>query len=131
MGTIVMNGTVGGMVGLSVVAVLAGCNINPTLLHTPEEYAALRGIELLTREPTRPYEVLLTTKATGGRHTAISTMLNAMIDDAKKANADALIPLAGAAERPNVSGLDVFRYVEQGQSVTWGRAIKWQDRAGR
>jgi hypothetical protein len=106
--------------------VLAACSVNPTLTHSPEEYAKLRGIEVLTREPTRPYEVLITTKASGGRHTAISTMINAMIDDAKQAGANALIPLEAAAERPNVTGLDVFVYPQDGRSVTWARAIKWK-----
>lgn len=102
------------------------CSVNPTLLHQPEEYAKLRGIEVITREPTRPYEVLITTKASGGRHTTISTMINAMIDDAKKAGADALIPLEGATERANVKGLEVFSYSEDGHEVTWARAIKWK-----
>ena len=87
----------------------------------------MRGVEVITREPTRPYEVLITTKASGGRHTAINTMINAMIDDAKNAGADALIPLAGADERPNVTGLDVFKHVEQDRPVAWGRAIKWKN----
>lgn len=111
-----------GLMGLAASA----CSVNPTLTHTPEEYAKLRGIEVLTREPTRPYEVLITTKASGGRHTAMSTMLNAMIDDAKQAGANALIPLEGAAERPNVTGLNVFAYTQEGKQVTWARAIKWK-----
>jgi hypothetical protein len=104
----------------------SACSVNPTLTHSPEEYAKLRGIEVLTREPTRPYEVLITTKASGGRHTATSTMINAMIDDAKQAGADALIPLEAAAERPKVTGLDVFVYPQEGRTVTWARAIKWK-----
>lgn len=102
------------------------CSVNPTLLHEPEEYAKLRGIEVVTREPTRPYEVLITTKASGGRHTVLSTMINAMIDDARKAGADALIPLEGATERKNIKGLEVFSFVEEGRTVAWARAIKWK-----
>jgi hypothetical protein len=122
-----MNKLIAILIAVSAVAMLAGCGVNPTLLHEPDEYAKMQGVEVLTREPTRPYEVLITTKASGGRHTAISTMINAMIDDAKKEGADALIPLAGAAERPNVTGLEVFSFIEQGHTVTWARAIKWKN----
>lgn len=110
---------------LAVVAISAtGCSVDPTLLHTTEEYGKMRGVEVLTREPSWPYEVLITTKGTGGDYTATRTMINAMVDDAKKAGADALIPLAGAADRPNATGLDVFVYTEAGRTVTWGRAVK-------
>lgn len=108
---------------------IGGCRSHIDLQSTPEQYAKLRGIELLTTEPTRPFEVVATVRGTGGRHTAKETMVNAMIDAAQRAGARALIPLESskATERVGASGknLDVFVYIEDGKRVTKGRAIQW------
>lgn len=112
------------------VTAMSACRSHIDMQYTPEQYAKLRGIELLTTEPTRPFEVVATVRGTGGRHTAKETMVNAMIDAAQRADARALIPLESspAAARsgdPANKNLDVFVYIEQGKRITQGRAIRW------
>jgi hypothetical protein len=110
---------------------LAACQSYPELRYAPEEYAKLRGIELLTTPPTRPYEVVANAQGFGDQHTATRTMINGMIDEAAKAGARALIPMefAGegihAGEAKPVTGLDLFVYSENERTVTKGRAIRW------
>lgn len=112
------------------VVVVSACHSHIDLQYTPEQYAKLRGIELLTTPPTRPYELVANVQGTGGRHTAKETMINAMIDAAQRAGARALIPLEFSEEvRSSGSkparGLDVFVHTENGRTVTKGRAIQW------
>jgi hypothetical protein len=110
---------------------LVACQSYPELRYKPEEYAKLRGIELLTTPPTRPYELVANVQGYGGQHTSTATMINGMIDEALKAGARALIPmefpgegsLAGQAKP--VTGLDLFVYSENDRTVTKGRAIRW------
>lgn len=110
---------------------LAACQSYPELRYAPEEYAKLRGIELLTTPPTRPYELVANVQGFGGQHTATGTMINGMIDEAYKAGARALIPMEFAGEGRHagqakpVTGLDLFVYTENDRTVTKGRAIRW------
>lgn len=109
---------------------LSACHSHIDLQYTPEQYAKLRGIELLTSVPARPYEVVVDVRGSGGRHTAKETMINAMIDAAQKAGARALIPLPVTQSEPNsggklARGLDVFVHTENGRTVTKGQAIQW------
>lgn len=106
------------------VLTLASCQSHPTLRYAPHEYAKLRDIELLTTPPARPYRVLSTVEASGGRRTAVSTMINSMIDTAGNAGADALIPLD--FDVPGKRGLELFVRSEDGRIVTRGRAIRWE-----
>lgn len=106
---------------------LGACQSHPELRYTPERYAKLRNIELLTVEPNRPYELVAEVKGHGGRHTATQTMINAIIDEAKKAGAQALIPVENADRGNSIKGLDVFVFTENGQTQTRGRAIRWVD----
>ena len=99
--------------------------------YTPEQYAKLRGIELITTPPTRPYEVVANVEGFGGRHTAKETMINGMIDETLKAGARALIPMEFAGEGRHagqakpVTGTELFVYTENNRTITKGRAIRW------
>ena len=107
--------------------ILSACHSHPEMQYTPQQYAKLRGIELLTSEPTRPYEVVANVQGTGGRHTAKETMINSMIDAAQRAGARALIPMEAPAKggaKP-AAGLDAFVYFENDRRLTKGRAIQW------
>jgi len=111
---------------LSISAItLAACSSHPTLRYSPDEYAKLRKVEILLSEPTRNYRVVATVTGTGGRHTAKETMMNAMIDEAVKAGADALVPLEIPVNAPRHS-VDAFVATENGKTVTRGNAIKWE-----
>lgn len=104
---------------------LAACQ-HIELQYAPEKYAKLRGIELITTPPTRPYELVANVEGFGGRHTAKETMINSMIDAAQKAGARALIPMEFAGEGRNATrGLDLFVFTENNRTVTKGRAIRW------
>lgn len=109
-------------------SVLAACQTHMDMQYSPQKYAKLRGIELLTSEPTRPYELVAVVEGSGGKFTARETMINAMIDRAAKAGARALIPLESAADR-GAKGLDVFVFEENNRIVTRGRAIVWTGNA--
>lgn len=106
---------------------LGSCHSHPEMQHTPQQYAKLRGIELLTSEPTRPYEVVANVQGVGGRHTAKETMINSMIDAAQRAGARALIPMEASAKdgAKTATGLDAFVYFENNRRLTKGRAIQW------
>lgn len=107
--------------------ILSACHSHPEMQHTPQQYAKLRGIELLTSEPTRPYEVVANVQGSGGRHTAKETMINSMIDAAQRVGARALIPMEAPAKggaKP-AAGLDAFVYFENDRRLTKGRAIQW------
>ena len=119
-----MKKTLSLLVLTGLVAVLAACHAHKDMQYTPQQYAKLRGIELLTSEPTRPYELVANVEGSGGKFTAKETMINAMIDTAQKAGARALIPLESAADR-GVKGLDVFVFEENNRIVTKGRAVIW------
>jgi hypothetical protein len=114
------------MVLAGVVSSLAACHAHMDMQYSPQQYAKLRGIELLTGEPTRSYELVANVEGSGGKFTAKETMINAMIDSAEKLGARALIPLE-SAESGNgaVKGLDVFVFTENNRIVTRGRAIVW------
>lgn len=104
---------------------LAACQ-HIELQYTPEQYAKLRGIELITTPPTRSYELVANVEGFGGRHTAKETMINSMIDAAQKSGARALIPMEFAGEGRNATnGLDLFVFTENNRTVTKGRAIRW------
>lgn len=104
---------------------LAACQ-HIELQYAPEKYAKLRGIELITTPPTRPYELVANVEGFGGRHTAKETMINSMIEAAQKAGARALIPMEFAGEGRNATrGLDLFVFTENNRTVTKGRAIRW------
>ena len=110
---------------------LAACQSHPELRYTPQEYAKLRGIELLTTPPTRTFELVATVQGFGGQHTATSTMINSMIDESLAAGARAMIPLdfTGEGRSPDQTkpstGLDLFIYTENDRKVTKARAIRW------
>jgi len=108
-----------------VVAPLVACQSHPTLRYSPEEYSRLRKVEVLTTAPTRNYRVISVVTGMGGRHTAKETMMNAMIDEAHKLGADALIPLEFPASPPK-HPVDAFVHTENGHTVTRGNAIKWE-----
>lgn len=107
--------------------ILGACHTHPEMQHTPQQYAKLRGIELLTSEPTRPYEVIANVQGSGGRHTAKETMINSMIDAAQRAGARALIPMEAPTKGSSktATGLDAFVYFENNRRLTKGRAIQW------
>lgn len=105
---------------------LAACHSHIELQYTPEQYAKLRGIELVTTPPTRPYELVANVEGSGGRFTTKETMINAMIDAAQKAGARALLPMEFAGDGRNATkGLDLFVYSENNRTFTKGRAIRW------
>jgi hypothetical protein len=112
---------------------LAACQSHPELRYSPEEYAKLRGIELVTTEPTRHFELVATVQGFGGQHTSTNTMINSMIDEAHNSGAFALIPMDFTGEGRHkgqtkpVTGLDLFVYSEGDHNVTKGRAIRWID----
>ena len=108
---------------------VAGCHAHKEMQYTPQQYAKLRGIELITTPPTRPYELIATVEGFGGRFTAKETMINGMIDQALKAGARALIPMEFAGEGRNagkaVKGLELFVFSENDRAITRGRAVRW------
>ena len=110
---------------------MAGCHAHKEMQYSPEKYAKLRGIELITTPPTRPYELVATVEGFGGKFTAKETMINGMIDKAQKSGARALIPMEFSGEGRHagqakpVMGLDLFVYTENGRTVTKGRAVRW------
>jgi hypothetical protein len=104
---------------------LAACHSHIELQYTPEQYAKLRGIELITTPPVRSYELVVNVEGSGGRFTTKDTMINAMIDAAQKAGARALIPMDFDAGRNAAKGLDLFVYTENDRTFTRGRAIRW------
>jgi len=109
--------------------VLSGCHAHKDMQYAPERYAKLRGIELITTPPDRPYELVATVEGFGGKFTAKETMINGMIDQALKSGARALIPMEFAGEGRNagksIKGLELFVYTENDRTVTKGRAIRW------
>lgn len=113
------------------VIALSGCHAHKDMQYAPEEYAKLRGIELITTPPTRPYELVANVEGFGGRFTAKETMINGMIDEAHKVGARALIPMEFANEGRNagkarpVTGLELFVHTENHRTLTRGRAIRW------
>lgn len=122
------------LIGAVLAASLAACQAHLELQYTPDRYAKLRNIELLRTTPEREYELVATVEGTGGRHTATETMINAMIDEARKLGADALMPmdfgprevLGQVMSRTGASaGLEQFVYVENGRTLARGRAIRW------
>lgn len=125
------------LIGLMLFITLAACHAHLELQYTPDRYAKLRNIELLRTPPEREYELVANVEGAGGRHTATETMINAMIDEARKLGADALIPLdfgprelttGEAMSRTGASaGLERFVYVENGKTLTRARAIRWTD----
>ena len=112
---------------VGVALVLGACQSHLELQYTPERYAKLRNIELLTQEPIRSYELVAEVKGYGGRHTATQTKINAIIDEAHKVGANALIPIENADRGNTVRGLDVFVFTEDGKTITRGRAVRWVD----
>ena len=110
-----------------VVSVLTACQSHLELQYTPERYARHRNIELLTTAPTRPFTLIAEVKGYGGRHTSTQTKINALIDEAQKAGAQALIPVENADRGKTVRGLDVFVFTEENRTVTRGRAVRWDD----
>lgn len=121
-----MNRAVSLLVMAGVVSSLVACHAHMDMQYTPQQYAKLRGIELLTSEPTRSYELVANVEGSGGKFTAKETMINAMIDSAQKLGARALIPLESAESGNGAAkGLDAFVFVENNRIVTRGRAIVW------
>ena len=110
-----------------IVFALAACRSHPEMQYKPEQYAKLRGIELLTSPPSRAYELVVNVEGFGGQFTAKETMINGMIDAAHKAGARALIPMefAGEGRAKPVTGLELFVHVEKNRTITKGRAIRW------
>ena len=104
---------------------LGACQSHLELQYTPERYASYRNIELLTQEPQRSYELVAEVKGFGGRHTATQTKINAIIDEARKVGADALIPIENADRGNTIRGLDVFVFTEDNQTIAKGRAVRW------
>jgi len=108
---------------------VVGCHAHKEMQYSPEQYAKLRGIELITTPPTRPYELVATVEGFGGKFTAKETMINGMIDKALNTGARALIPMEFAGEGRNagnsIKGLELFVYTENNRTVTKGRAIRW------
>ncbi len=120
-----MNRTVSLIVLSWTVFALSACHAHIEMQYTPEQYARLRGIELLTTPPTRAYETVADVEGSGGRFTAKETMINAMIDAARKAGADALIPLEFSGPGNTAAGMEQFVFTGNNRTVTRGRAIKW------
>lgn len=111
----------------SAVLTLAACHAHPNLQYKPPGYAKLRNIDLLLVPPNREYELVAYVEGSGGRFTAPETMINAMIDEARKSGAQALIPLE-FAEGPNApKGIDQFLVTENQRTLAKGRAIRWKD----
>lgn len=110
--------------------VLTACHSHVELQYTPQQYARLRNIELLTSPPARNWELVSTVEGSGGRFTARETMINAMIDEARKVGADALIPMEFTRD-DKATGLDLFVITENGRTVTRGRAIRWSPYGGQ
>ncbi len=108
---------------------VAGCHAHKEMQYTPQQYAELRGVELITTPPTREYELVATVEGFGGKFTATETMINGMIDQAHKSGARALIPMEFADEGRNagkaVKGLELFVFTENDRTITRGRAIRW------
>lgn len=108
---------------------VAGCHAHKEMQYTPQQYAKLRGIELITTPPAREYELVSTVEGFGGKFTAKETMINGMIDQAHKSGARALIPMEFAGEGRNagkaVKGLELFVFSENDRVVTRGRAVRW------
>ena len=108
---------------------VAGCHAHKEMQYTPQQYAKLRGIELITAPPAREYELVATVEGFGGKFTAKETMINGMIDQAHKSGARALIPMEFAGEGRNagkaVKGLELFVFTENDRAITRGRAIRW------
>jgi hypothetical protein len=106
---------------------LTACPAHKEMQYSPEQYARLRGIELITTPPTRPYELVANVDGFGGPFTAKETMINSMIDTAAKAGARALIPMefTGEGRAKTVTGLELFVHVEKNRTITKGRAIRW------
>ncbi len=124
--------------GAMLVVSLAACQTHLELQYTPERYAKLRNIELILAPPEREYELVANVEGSGGRHTAPETMINAMIDEAHKLGADALLPpefghsapSGQAMTRTGVSaGLGQFIYSENGRTVARGQAVRWANGA--
>ena len=116
------------LIALSWIAfILSGCHSHLEMQYTPQQYAKLRGIELLTSPPSRAYELVANVEGFGGQYTAKETMINSMIDAANKAGARALIPMefAGEGEVKTATGLELFVHVEKNRTITKGRAIRW------
>jgi len=109
---------------------LSACHSHIELQYTPQQYAKLRNIELLTSPPVRNWELVSTVEGSGGRFTARETMINAMIDEARKVGADALIPME-FSRADNTAGLDLFAVTENGRTITRGRAIRWSPYGGQ
>jgi len=120
-----MNRTVLLILAAALAAAPLACQRHPTLRYSPPEYAKLRNVELLLSEPTRNYRVIATVTGLGGKFTAKETMMNAMIDEARQAGADALIPLEFPGRAP-ADPVEPFLRVEDGRTVTKGNAIKWE-----
>lgn len=112
---------------LGLVGILGACQSYPELRYTPERYAKYRNIELLTQQPPRSFAVIAEVKGYGGPHTATQTKINAIIDEARKAGADALIPVENADRGNTVHGLDVFVFTDDNQTIARGRAVRWTD----
>ena len=108
---------------------VAGCHAHKEMQYTPQQYAKLRGIELITTPPAREYELVATVEGFGGKFTAKETMINGMIDQAHKSGARALIPMEFAGEGRNagkaVKGLELFVFSENDRAITRGRAVRW------
>jgi hypothetical protein len=108
---------------------VAGCHAHKEMQYTPQQYAKLRGIELITTPPAREYELVSTVEGFGGKFTAKETMINGMIDQAHKSGARALIPMEFAGEGRNagkaVKDLELFVFTENDRAITRGRAIRW------
>lgn len=116
------------LIALSWIAfTLPACHAHLEMQYTPQQYAKLRGIELLTSPPARAYELVANVEGFGGRHTAKETMINSMIDAANKAGARALIPMefSGEGQAKSGTGLELFVHVEKDRTITKGRAIRW------
>lgn len=106
---------------------LAACHAHPNLQYKPQGYAKLRNIELLVAPPNRSYEVVAYVEGFGGRFTARETMINALIDEARKAGAQALIPLTFAEGADAARGIDQYIVTENQRTLAKGRAIRWTD----
>jgi len=120
---------------LATAVFLAACHSHLELQYKPEQYAKLRNIELLVEPPTRNYELLANVQGSGGRHTVPETMINVMIDEARRQGADALMPRIfdedprdRVGSRPiGTNGLKQFIYNEDGRTIVRGSAIRWLD----
>lgn len=119
-------------VAIAAIVGLAGCQAHTNLQYGPEKYARTRNVELVLTPPARAWQLVVNVSSSGGRFTATETMVNAMIDEAKKAGANALIPLEfageGSREGKVRTGIDQFVYTEDGSTITKGRAIRWEDK---